>query len=106
MGYDTTAYRQPPWQDVPNEGNKIGYMCGRNGIFEALDVLEFDGQVSGNAGSRWFNRAELEKGLRRLELQEVDLHKEHGSVERGVVFLRECIASLSSDEDRLWIWFC
>ena len=102
MGYDTTAYRF----DDSNERHEIASMCGRNQIFEALDVMEFDGHVSGNAGSRWFSRPELEEGLRRLELQEVELRKKGYSVERGIVFLRECIASLPTQNDRLWIWFC
>ena len=76
MGYDTTAYRQPPWLDLPDEGNEVAHMRGRNGIFEALDVVEFDRQVSGDASSRWFSRSELEEGLRRLELQDLEARKE------------------------------
>ena len=53
-----------------------------------------------------FFRSELEEGLRRLEVQELELRKKGWSVERGIVFLRECIAGLQSDKDRLWIWFC
>jgi hypothetical protein len=127
MGHDTTAHigrvRPDELQSVarPDElVEEIAHLRGNYGLYEVLDAQVYDGKVSGVGIGRWFEKQQLQDGLRRLWLGHRRLkdswevwrygldgpwRKSRGSLKPAIRFLEACLDRTPSDEDVVYIDF-
>ncbi len=126
MGHDTTAYigtTQPTdlrsAASLSELAEEIAEMEGNWGVYEALDAQRYDGKVSGIGLGRWFTRAQLREGVRRLWIEHRLLQarnrewdavrrrwcRRRYSLKRGIRFLQTCLDRMPADHDAIYIYF-
>ena len=108
MGYDTTAYFGPAGSPDPrghplDDLVEAAYLRGNCGIFYALRAWRWDGRVSGNAGSQYFSRLEIQVALLRLWAWEAERGYEEGW---GHEFFRAILRDWPEGAGCVWVWFC
>jgi hypothetical protein len=84
---------------------KIAYLRGSYGIYEALDATFYDGKVSGIGIGRWFPREQLRVAEQRLVAQEAEWQKKGWSCELAIQFIRACLERLPPNRNVCFIWF-
>lgn len=127
MGHDTTAYlgRIPP-EDMKSAASmddlaeEIAYLRGNHGLYEALDAQFYDGKVSGIGIGRWFTRAQIQEGARRLWIVDRGLlnsrlkwqdgasgrwHGARYTTKPAIRFLQACLDRMPTDRDAVYIEF-
>ena len=125
MGYDIDAYfreeygsinRVPGWENsYPERYEKADVIAtleraarSRSAaeLFNALHAEEFDGVVSGNAGSRFFSRPQIINGIQYIGSKVV----EEPFLDRELVFLATILERMNRSDSPenavVWIWFC
>ena len=124
MGYDVDAYfrpeyaeieRVPGWENGYPDHDKADLVAtlerGSGStlapeLFRSLNAEEFDGKVSGNAGSRFFTRPQIIDAVRYI----AEKLPEQPFLDRELDFLARILLRMNTADSPehavVWIWFC